>query len=704
MGTAFIIAVFSPHMGKMFMCGFLLSWYNAFMKRLCLLFLLFTGPVVPLSSDLFWSPGKSGVMALNQTWRFYPGRFLAPGKKLPDSGFLKLSVPGIWPALPGVKNDGYGTYVLRVHGIPVGVRMGLFIPYLASSCRIYCGTNLVFTAGSPGRNASSTGLSWKTGLVDIGTASSEGIFEFTVHIANYGYYKGGFHAPLRLGVYRKLLRQKTRFGSILYFLLGSLFIMGIYHLFLFLLRRKDRSPFYFALFCLLVALRALVSGSNPVYALLPGISFGMLYSLYMFSQVGAVFVFLKYMESLFPDEVHPFFLRIASCILLFLSIFTVLAPVGLLSRAGIVFDVLTVVIFCYCILIFGLAVERKRDGAGLIALGFLFMIVTVVHDMLLEYGVIHSVLLLPFGVFLLVFSQSVLLSRRFSRSFRDVEFLTRSLERKVELRTEELSLERDRLSEKNRLLERELDLARQIQHRLIPGNRPGSNIDFLYKPMAKVGGDFFDFIRYRDGSLGVLLSDVSGHGVPAAFVTSMIKSFLLQHGKGFESPSQLLYGLNDFLMPLTGGNFVTAFYGIICEHDRRFIYANAGHNFPFLISGEGASMLKGAGKGLPLSIMKNRELRSLQKGYSDDLINLPAGSKLFLYTDGLVEAFPVRQNIAAETSWEQSYEGRRMDAILDTVREDNCRGVISKIHDDLVRFRGSAEFDDDVCMICVDVI
>ena len=88
-----------------------------------------------------------------------------------------------------------------------------------------------------------------------------------------------------------------------------------------------------------------------------------------------------------------------------------------------------------------------------------------------------------------------------------------------------LQAERNQLFDRNRLMKRELEMARRIQQALIPQETPNKNIFSLYRPMEEVGGDYFDFFRIGDeGKIGVFLSDVSGHGVPAAFITSMIKS------------------------------------------------------------------------------------------------------------------------------------------------------------------------------------
>ena len=100
-----------------------------------------------------------------------------------------------------------------------------------------------------------------------------------------------------------------------------------------------------------------------------------------------------------------------------------------------------------------------------------------------------------------------------------------------------LESERNTLFERNRLIGRELEMARRIQQRLIPQDTPNERIAFLYRPMEEVGGDYFDFLQLSDGAkIGMFLSDVSGHGVPAAFITSMIKSSLTQAGGSGTTP------------------------------------------------------------------------------------------------------------------------------------------------------------------------
>jgi hypothetical protein len=140
--------------------------------------------------------------------------------------------------------------------------------------------------------------------------------------------------------------------------------------------------------------------------------------------------------------------------------------------------------------------------------------------------------------------------------------LVENLETLVNVRTLELEKERNILKARNEAIENDLSLAKNIQINLLPKIHM-SDISAIYKSMDKVGGDFYDFIRYENKDLtGIFLSDVSGHGVPAALIMSMLKSILLQIAASISDPSILLENLNSNIINLSSGNFITAFYGI----------------------------------------------------------------------------------------------------------------------------------------------
>ena len=248
---------------------------------------------------------------------------------------------------------------------------------------------------------------------------------------------------------------------------------------------------------------------------------------------------------------------------------------------------------------------------------------------------------------------------------------------------------------RHELMEIELDLARRIQEQIIPQTSPSQYIASLYKPMRKVGGDFYDFIAFRNSSqIGIFLSDVSGHGVPAAFITSMVKATILQSGERKSDPAELLAYINDLLLNQTGGNFITAFYGIYDPSSRELVYSNAGHNPPYLIDGDEISLIHDSVSPL-LAVFPNDHIKNGGKQYVNNRRIIPEGSRLLFYTDGLAEARPA----GSATLFEDSL----MESFLRKSFHLPCAEFIEQLWVELVRFRESEFFEDDICVICLDV-
>jgi len=249
----------------------------------------------------------------------------------------------------------------------------------------------------------------------------------------------------------------------------------------------------------------------------------------------------------------------------------------------------------------------------------------------------------------------------------------------------------------NLKMESEINFARNIQQQIIPSKDPGEYIYSLYKSMSQVGGDFYDFIFFRDlKKIGIFISDVSGHGVPAAFVTTMIKTAIFQSGSLKEDPSELLMYLNNILINQSGGNFVTAFYGVYNLEDRKMVFSNAGHNSPFLIDSSGVKEIKGS-KSIPLAILNNEDLIANKKTYSNSEISFKENNKLLLYTDGLVETRSIKNDSIF-------FEHSGMFELFRKYQSLSCKNFVNNIYRDLVAFNGSDNFEDDICMICVDII
>ncbi|HCL57375.1 MAG TPA: hypothetical protein DHW82_10265 [Spirochaetia bacterium] len=290
------------------------------------------------------------------------------------------------------------------------------------------------------------------------------------------------------------------------------------------------------------------------------------------------------------------------------------------------------------------------------------------------------------------------LADKMDKYISKIKFLNKNLEIKVLERTQELAGERNKLKIRNEQIEKDILIAKKIQQQLIPLNSPVENISFFYKTMDEVGGDFYDFIVFKNGKeIGIFLSDVSGHGIPAAFITSMIKSFILQAGDMRKDPAFLFSYLNDLLINQTAGNFITAFYCIFNPETLTLTYSNAGHNLPCIIkNSQELSFFNPTHKSFPLAIFTNHELAEKNKSYQNYFLKLEQNSKLFLYTDGITETCKNNSNFCFE---EELFE----KTLLDLYSYD-AKNFIHLFYKRLVEYKGDDHFSDDLCMICMDIL
>lgn len=192
------------------------------------------------------------------------------------------------------------------------------------------------------------------------------------------------------------------------------------------------------------------------------------------------------------------------------------------------------------------------------------------------------------------------------------------------------------LSDARRLvaIDRELSIARQIQSSILPQAMPridGLTLVARYRPMAAVAGDFYDFVEIDEQRIGVLIADVSGHGVPAALIASMVKVTLAAQQARADQPAAVLAGMNEALYGRLGGQFVTAAYLFIDGRTGLIRYAAAGHP-PMLHLARGHAEVREVEKnGLALGFVPTASYDEVEQ-------RLRVGDRLLLYTDGLIEA------------------------------------------------------------------
>ncbi|CAM2007064.1 SpoIIE family protein phosphatase [Acanthopleuribacter pedis] len=264
-----------------------------------------------------------------------------------------------------------------------------------------------------------------------------------------------------------------------------------------------------------------------------------------------------------------------------------------------------------------------------------------------------------------IFSEDVylgvlLLGSRLDRkplSDADREFMV-SLSQQAAVALENVRLQAEVLEKKR--MERELQLAREIQQRLLPKAIPaldGYQIDAEMRPYNHVGGDFYDFFQHKNGCLSFCLADVSGKSLPASMIMSTAQASLraLTSFDGM-SPHQVIEKLNLHLFQSTQSNkFVTLFFGFLDPEDHTLEYINAGHNRPIMVCSEQKVQLLHKG-GMMVGMFPNAK-------YEVGTVPFEKGSLLLVYTDGLSEV--------ADEEGEELGDDRLVDLVKRYQKEDD---------------------------------
>ena len=193
-------------------------------------------------------------------------------------------------------------------------------------------------------------------------------------------------------------------------------------------------------------------------------------------------------------------------------------------------------------------------------------------------------------------------------------------------------------------LDRELKVVADIQRSLLPLNLPSTDkLEWAthYQTSHNAGGDYYDFFELPDGRLGMLLADVSGHGTPAAVLMAVLHALAHQLPGSVEPASVLGYLNRELAQRYTAnGMFATAFYCIFDPATGQLHYSSAGHNPPRLrvsFAGEDGPVLAlDRAQGLPLGVLEDT-------AYEEASVTLEKGDAVVFYTDGITEAFNIRQ-------------------------------------------------------------
>ena len=246
------------------------------------------------------------------------------------------------------------------------------------------------------------------------------------------------------------------------------------------------------------------------------------------------------------------------------------------------------------------------------------------------------------------------------------------------------------IARRNRDIESELEVARMLQQRLLPESMPeisGYRAHAIYIPMDRVGGDFYD-IEILEGCINIFIADVSGHGLPGAFLATVAK-IALENITMRTTSNKVLYLLNNVITRHTVmSNYVTAFYALIDIKTNVMRFSCAGHVPPLLYRKKSNEFMELKAKGTPLGWFKNTQIE-------EKMIQLESGDRIVFYTDGITECSNPSNELFEDAKFQN------------TIREHSglsAEEFSRELMKELEAYKGQNKFNDDITMVVLDVL
>ncbi|MBI9067046.1 MAG: SpoIIE family protein phosphatase [Salinivirgaceae bacterium] len=243
-------------------------------------------------------------------------------------------------------------------------------------------------------------------------------------------------------------------------------------------------------------------------------------------------------------------------------------------------------------------------------------------------------------------------------------------------------------------VKQDLETARNIQNGILPERNPKGDlyeVSSAYLPMVLIGGDYYDYQLHDESHVGVLVADVSGHGISAALIASMLKVAFTSQRNNSKLPSVVLQQINKSLTGQLNNEFITAGYYGIDLKNKKLTYSSAGHP-PLVIFNRKNNEIKELWvKGIPIGVFPETD-------FMEETITLEKGDRLLLYTDGILDVI----NNSNEMFGKDRFFGLIKDS-KNLMVEDTTKTITQAIRDWSGKELGEA-FEDDITLVIFDVL
>lgn len=371
---------------------------------------------------------QNGPIELDGKWEFYPEK-LYTAKDFKNGNSIKpmiVELPSLWNKdyFPESEkpNIGFGTYRIKII-LPKDVNiLALRLKRIETAYNIFTDDSLILSVGQVSSNEENYQAEQKT-ISKIFPVN--GSFSLIIQVSNFHHRKGGIHSNIVLGLPNQILKKNRVASSYEIFIIGVLLIMAVFHFGLFIFGRKDYSLLFFSLLLISEIASLMTNGEVLFTYIFPDMSWILLKRIDFISNFFRVTFFALYFYQLYPKEIKKIFVLVLLGLNVLMTFFVLFTELSVFSFTLFVFIVTAIVSLFYILYAQIKSLISKRDGAVVPFTGTIVLMIAAVNDILLVSDIIQSIYLIPFGLFIFIFSQSYILSFNFSNLYKKAEELNK---------------------------------------------------------------------------------------------------------------------------------------------------------------------------------------------------------------------------------------------------------------------------------------
>jgi len=368
------------------------------------------------------------------------------------TGYLPL--PGLWNSFKidnhTLSGEGYATYRMLIKVREDG-RYGIRIKEFDCAYRLWANGEMV-EAGVVATTKEKMTASWQRNEIYFNTVDKH--VELIIQLSNFHHWKGGPEDMMTLGKSRDIILYKRQHLMAAYFLTGLFVILCIHYLGIYLFRPVDKSSLLFSLLCLAITARLVTTNEKILLDLFPTVPWAIAIRIEYISYMLAAPLFTAFYHYLFPRQISQLAVRITLYLAMLFSAIVIFTPSTIFTYTPIVFQFVLLSAGLYLFWRLIVATLQKEEDAWMMLSSYVFLFFITINDFLYYNKLIGSEFFMPVGLFIVVFSQSFILSKRLSFAFSTVEDLTfkleehnRQLEKTVEERTVQIIHQKDEIEQ-----------------------------------------------------------------------------------------------------------------------------------------------------------------------------------------------------------------------------------------------------------------